>query len=48
MDRDKFTDSDIFWKVIIHVLFIFSALCLAVLDRITDHSKNQPPPPPGH
>lgn len=43
MDREQFTDNDIFWKVIIHLLFIASAISLAFLDRITDHSKSTPP-----
>lgn len=49
MDREQFSDNDIFWKVIIHLLFIASAISLAVLDRITDHSgKGAPPEPPKH
>jgi uncharacterized protein (TIGR00645 family) len=39
MDREAFTDSDIFWKVVIHVVFIASAVFLALLDRITAHTK---------
>ena len=39
MDREKFTDSDIFWKVMIHLVFIASAVVLALLDRITSHPK---------
>jgi len=42
MDREKFTDSDIFWKVVIHVVFIASAVFLALLDRITAHTKVPP------
>lgn len=37
MDREKFTDNDIFWKVVIHVVFIASAVFLALLDRISLH-----------
>jgi uncharacterized protein (TIGR00645 family) len=48
MDRDQVSDSDIFWMVIIHILFIASALSLAVLDRITDHSKGSSPPKDSH
>src|SRR5262245_22372426 len=46
MDREKFTDSDIFWKVIIHVVFIASAVFLALLDRITSqtHVSHAPAP----
>lgn len=38
MDREQFTDSDIFWKVIIHIVFIASAVFLALLDRISGHA----------
>lgn len=44
MDREKFTDSDIFWKVIIHVVFIASAVFLALLDRIAGHPARLYPP----
>lgn len=39
MDREKYSDSDIYWKVVIHGMFIASALALAFLDRITAHGK---------
>jgi uncharacterized protein (TIGR00645 family) len=39
MDREKVTDNDIYWMVVIHVVFIASAIALALLDRITDHSN---------
>lgn len=49
MDREQFSDNDIFWKVVIHLLFIASAIALAFLDRITDHSgKGGPPDKTGH
>jgi uncharacterized membrane protein YqhA len=32
---EKFTEKQILWKVVIHVVFILSALALAVLDQIT-------------
>ena len=35
LDREQFTDSDIMWKVIIHLVFIASAVFLALLDRIS-------------
>lgn len=38
MDREKFSDSDILWMVIIHVVFIASAVFLALLDRISGHA----------
>jgi uncharacterized protein (TIGR00645 family) len=40
MDREQFTDSDIFWKVVIHVVFIASAVFLALLDRISGHAPH--------
>lgn len=43
MDREQFTDNDIFWKVVIHIVFIASAVFLALLDRITAHTKALPP-----
>lgn len=44
MDREKVSDNDIYWMVVIHVVFIASAIALALLDRITDHSKKYTPP----
>lgn len=38
MDRSAYTDSDVFWKVIIHLVFIASAVFLALLDRITSQT----------
>ena len=38
MDREKFSDTDIFWMVVIHVVFIASAVFLALLDRISGHA----------
>jgi uncharacterized protein (TIGR00645 family) len=38
MDRERFSDSDIFWKVVIHIVFIASAVVLALLDRISGHA----------
>jgi uncharacterized protein (TIGR00645 family) len=35
LDMEKFTEKQILWKVVIHVVFILSALALAVLDQIT-------------
>ncbi len=48
MDRADYSDSDVFWMVIIHILFIASAISLAYLDRITDHSGKSDPPKPPH
>jgi uncharacterized protein (TIGR00645 family) len=44
MDREKFSDSDIYWKIVIHGMFIASALALAFLDRITAHGHKGLPP----
>jgi uncharacterized protein (TIGR00645 family) len=38
MDRGAFTNDEIFWKVVIHVVFIASAVFLALLDRISGHA----------
>ena len=46
LDRASFSDSDIFWKVIIHLVFIASAVFLALLDRITAHPHAKPAVPP--
>ncbi len=46
MDREKFSDSDIYWKVVIHGMFIASALALAFLDRITAHPLKSSGPAP--
>jgi len=43
MDREKFSDSDIYWKIVIHGMFIASALALAFLDRITAHGQKGHP-----
>lgn len=36
LNTGSYTSEDILWKVVIHVVFIASALFLGVLDRITD------------
>ncbi|WP_291296110.1 TIGR00645 family protein [Elioraea sp.] len=35
MNSANFTNDDIYWKVVIHIVFIASALFLGVLDRLT-------------
>lgn len=35
MNAGSYTNDDIYWKVVIHVVFIASALFLGVLDRMT-------------
>jgi uncharacterized protein (TIGR00645 family) len=44
MDREKYSDSDIYWKIVIHGMFIASALALAFLDRITAQCHKGHPP----
>jgi uncharacterized protein (TIGR00645 family) len=44
MDREKYSDSDIYWKIVIHGMFIASALALAFLDRITAQGHKGHPP----
>ena len=46
LDRDAYSDSDIFWKVVIHLVFIASAVFLALLDRITSQTHTTPAPAP--
>ncbi len=41
MDRGNYSDSDIFWKIMIHLVFIASAVFLALLDRITSQTHAQ-------
>ncbi|HAH11280.1 MAG TPA: hypothetical protein DCL48_14380 [Alphaproteobacteria bacterium] len=41
LDMEKFTEKQIMWKVIIHMVFIASALCLAGLDRLTTVSAQK-------
>lgn len=36
LDMEKYTEKQIFWKIVIHLVFIASALCLAALDRLTN------------
>ena len=47
LDRQNYSDSDIFWKVVIHLVFIASAVFLALLDRITSGTHATKPPPNG-
>jgi uncharacterized protein (TIGR00645 family) len=35
MNAANFTNDDIYWKVVIHIVFIASALFLGILDRLT-------------
>lgn len=45
MDREGLSDNDIFWMVMIHLVFIASAVFLAVLDRITSQTAHAKTPP---
>ena len=39
LDMDKYSDRQVMWKVIIHVIFLASAVALAYLDRVTAHES---------
>ncbi len=39
LDMDKYSDRHVMWKVIIHVIFLASAVALAYLDRVTAHES---------
>ena len=41
MDLDSYTDRDLKWQVIIHLVFIFSGLLLAAMDYIAAKTKNK-------
>jgi uncharacterized protein (TIGR00645 family) len=41
LNTGQFSNDDIYWKVVIHVVFIGSALFLGVLDRITAYGKEK-------
>jgi uncharacterized protein (TIGR00645 family) len=41
LNTAQFTNDQIYWKVMIHVVFIGSALFLGVLDRITAYEKGK-------
>jgi uncharacterized protein (TIGR00645 family) len=38
MDIGKYSDRDVQWSIIIHVVFVFSGVMLALMDRLTGHS----------
>jgi uncharacterized protein (TIGR00645 family) len=42
LDTDKYSDRQVMWKVIIHVVFLVSAIILAYLDRMTAHETTKP------
>jgi uncharacterized protein (TIGR00645 family) len=39
MDIAKYSDRDVQWSIIIHVVFVFSGVMLAWMDRIAGHSE---------
>ena len=41
MDLANYSDRDLRWQVIIHLVFIFSGLLLAAMDYIAANTKNR-------
>ena len=39
MDLSQIGDRDIFWMIIVHVVFVFSGVLLALMDYVTSKSK---------
>jgi uncharacterized membrane protein YqhA len=39
MDIGKYTDAQIRWMVIIHLVFVISGVLLAAMDWIANHAK---------
>ena len=39
MDLSQISDREIFWMIIVHVVFIFSGVLLALMDYVTSKSK---------
>ena len=39
MDIEKYTDAQIRWMVIIHLVFVISGVLLAAMDWIGNHAK---------
>ena len=48
MDISKVSDRDLFWYIVIHMVFVGSSVLLALSDRIaaSSHAKHAPTPPP--
>lgn len=42
MDIAKYSDRDVQWSIVIHVVFVFSGVMLALMDRISGHSEEGP------
>jgi uncharacterized protein (TIGR00645 family) len=41
LDLTKYTESQIMWATIMHLAFVFSALILAYVDKMTSHGKSE-------
>lgn len=39
MDIKKYSEHEVFWMVIIHVVFVVSGVCLALMDNIVDRKS---------
>jgi uncharacterized protein (TIGR00645 family) len=39
MDIERYTDSQILWMVVIHLVFVISGVLLALMDWIANHAK---------
>jgi len=39
MDIEKYTDAQIQWMIIIHLVFVVSGVLLAAMDWIANHAK---------
>ena len=48
MAINKVSDRDIMWLVIVHVVFVVSAVLLALSDRLTVHAETHPKKPDGN
>lgn len=40
MDLSQISDREIFWMVVVHIIFIFSGVLLALMDFVTSKSKS--------
>ena len=46
MDIDRYDAKHVLWMVVIHLVFLASAVLLAFLDRVTVHESPAPSPAP--
>lgn len=42
LETTNYQDRDVFWRVVIHLAFIASAVFMGVLDRMTEHKAQAP------